>query len=330
MPRFPERARDFLEFPAKFALAKAGEPAHQCGMEVKVIDLQFQNIPGVIAAFVVEGPDGTILIETGPESTRDNLLAGLSGHGLAPEDLAGVFVTHIHLDHAGAAGWFAARGIPVYVHERGARHLIDPGRLVASAREVYGDRFDALWGAMVPAPAEWVRPLSDGAAVDIAGLRVEAIETPGHAFHHHAFRLGDTIFAGDAAGARLGENAYTSVTSAPPQFDLAHTLASVAKLRSLAPATLYLTHFGAVPDPDAHLAHYAETVETNADFVRQRLAEEFDELSLQVAYEAFQFEQAFRHQLPRDLWDRYEAINGTAMCADGMRLYWEKRIGAET
>lgn len=299
-------------------------------MEVKVIDLRFQNIPGVIAAFVVEGPGGVILIETGPESTRENLLAGLFDCGLVPEDLAGVFVTHVHLDHAGAAGWFAARGIPVHVHERGARHLIDPTRLVASAREVYGDRFDALWGTMIPAPSDRVHPLSDGAVVEIAGLHVETIETPGHAYHHHVFRIGETVFAGDAAGVRLGENPYTSVASAPPQFDLPHTLASLAKLRSLSPAALYLTHFGAVPDPADHLVAYSEAVELNAIFIRQRLEEKWDTLSLRVAYEAFQFEQAFRHQLPRELWDRYEAINGTAMCADGMRLYWEKRIGVES
>lgn len=299
-------------------------------MDVKVVDLRFQNIPGIIAAFVVEGPGGVILVETGPESTRENLLAGLLDCGLVPEDLAGVFVTHVHLDHSGAAGWFAARGIPVHVHERGARHLIDPARLVASAREVYGDRFDTLWGGMVPAPSGRVHPLSDGAVVEIAGLKVEAIETPGHAYHHHAFRIGEAVFAGDAAGVRLGVNPYTSVTSAPPQFDLPYTLASLAKLDSFSPAELYLTHFGSVPDPSAHLAAYGEAVELNAAFIRQRMEEKWDRPSLQVAYEAFQFEQAFRHQLPRELWDRYEAINGTAMCAEGMLQYWEKRVGGES
>jgi len=314
----------------KFELANARYSDNLCRMEVKVIDLQFQAIPGAIAAYLVEGEGGHVLIETGPESCRDRLLTGLLEHGVRADDLAGVFVTHVHLDHAGAAGWFAGRGVSVYVHEKGARHLVDPSRLVDSARSVYGDRFDALWGEMVPAPAARVHVLADGALTELAGLRIEAISTPGHAFHHHAYRIGGALFAGDAAGARLDANPYTSVTSAPPQFDLEHTLASIDKLCSLCPERLFLTHFGAVPDPVGHLAAYRDTVEMNAAFVRRRLGEGYDPLSLQVAYEAFQLEQAFRQQLPRDVWGRYEAVNGTAMCADGLRLYWEKRIGAES
>lgn len=314
----------------KFELANVQDSDNLCSMEVKVIDLQFQGMPGVIAAYLIKGKGGHVLIETGPESTREHLLAGLHAHGLEPGDLAGVFVTHIHLDHAGAAGWFAGQGVPVHVHEKGARHLVDPSRLVESARQVYGDRFDALWGEMVPAPPELVVALSDGAVTEIGGLSIEAISTPGHAFHHHVYRIGGAVFAGDAAGARLEGNPFTSVTSAPPQFDLEHTLASVERLRSLGPDALFLTHFGAVPDPEEHLAAYHDAVEMNAAFIRQRLEEGFDALSLQVAYEAFQFEQAFRHQLPRERWDHYEAINGTSMCADGMRIFWEKRTGVET
>lgn len=314
----------------KFELANAQDSDNLCRMEVKVIDLQFQGMPGVIAAYLVKGKGGHVLIETGPESTREHLLAGLHAHGLEPRDLAGVLVTHIHLDHAGAVGWFAGQGVPLYVHEKGARHLVDPSRLVESARQVYGDRFDALWGEMIPAPGELVHALPDGEIVELGGLRIEAVSTPGHAFHHHAYRIGGAIFAGDAAGARLSANPYTSVTSAPPQFELEHTLASLDRIRALAPESLYLTHFGAVPDPAEHLSAYHDAVEMNAAFVRQRLEEGFDALSLQVAYEAFQLEQAFRHGLPRDEWDRYEAINGTGMCADGIRLFWEKRIGAES
>jgi len=314
----------------KFELANGHESDNLCRMEVNVIDLAFQGMPGVIAAFLVSGPGGNILIETGPESTRGSLLAGLREHGVEPADLAGVFVTHIHLDHAGAAGWFAAEGVPVYVHEKGARHLIDPSRLIESARTVYGDRFDSLWGSMVPAPAEKVHALGGGAIVDLAGLQIEVIATHGHASHHHAFRIGKDLFTGDAAGARLGDNCYTSVTSAPPQFDLEHTLASIDLLSSLGAERLFLTHFGEISDPGAHLSAYRDNVEMNTTFIRQRLEEQFDPLSLQVAYEAFQFEQAFRHGLARELWDRYELINGTAMCADGMRLYWEKRVGAES
>src|SRR5690606_12270666 len=107
-------------------------------MRVETIDLEFQGVRGGIAAYLVEGDEGRLLIETGPESTRARLLAELEARGTAPTDLKGVFVTHVHLDHAGAAGWFAAQGVPVHVHPRGARHLVDPTRLVGSARSVYG------------------------------------------------------------------------------------------------------------------------------------------------------------------------------------------------
>lgn len=298
-------------------------------MEIKIIDLEFQGRAGGIAAFLLKGAEGSILIETGPESTRETLLAGLRGEGIDPAALAGVFVTHIHLDHAGAAGWFAAQGVPVHVHARGARHLIDPSKLVESARGVYQDRFDSLWGGMVPAPAQWVRPLADGERVEIAGLELLAIDTPGHAFHHHAYALGGIVFSGDAAGARLQGSPYLSVTSAPPQFHLEHTLASIARLEAMAPERLYLTHFGEIEDVSWHLASYREAVELNAEFVRQRVLEGFEGEALAIAYEAFQFERAFRLGVPPALLAEYEQVNGSAMCAAGMERFWLGRL-AET
>ena len=295
-------------------------------MQVDVIDLGFQGTEGTIAAFLARSGDGCLLVETGPESTRERLVEELSARGVEPGDLAAVFVTHIHLDHAGAAGWFARQGVPVHVHPRGARHLVDPARLVESARGVYGDRFDTLWGGMEPAPEALVRPLADGATVAVAGLEVEAVETPGHAFHHHAYRIGGELFTGDAAGARLGASAFLSVTSAPPQFDLEHTLASIDKLAGLDADRLWLTHFGAVEDPRRHLADYREAVELNAAFLRDRVREGMDSEALGVAYGAFQLEQAYRLGMPPSLWRDYEAINGAGMCAEGMRLYWERQF----
>lgn len=299
-------------------------------MEVEPIDLKFQGRSSLIASFLVRSGEGAFLIETGPESTREHLVASLAERGLCPADLRGILVTHIHLDHAGAAGWFANEGVPVYVHPKGAPHLVDPSRLIESARAVYGARFDSLWGTMIPAPASRIIPLSDCESVSVAGLEVTAIETPGHAFHHHAFSIEGSLFAGDAAGARLPGGGYTSVTAAPPQFHLEHTVASVRKLAGLKASHLYLTHFGEVAEVAAHLDAYCETVELNTEFVRQRLIEGFDAESLAVAYEAFQLEQAFRLGLPPSLWEKFQLVNGTAMCADGIRLFWQKRFAEET
>lgn len=298
-------------------------------MEVDTIDLEFQGVEGGVAAFLATGPAGGVLVETGPESTLPRLLAALAERGLEPGGLKAVFLTHIHLDHAGAAGAFAAAGVPVYVHARGARHLADPSRLVESARSIYRDRFERLWGGMRPVPEPLLRPLSDGDSVSVAGFVVTARETPGHAFHHHAYQIEGSIFTGDAAGARLRSGPYLSVTAAPPQFHLEHTLASLGKLASLAPDRLFLTHFGEVADPSAHLAAYRDAVELNAEFVRRRLREGMDGEALAVAYEAFQLEQAYRLGLPAEAWADYETINGAAMCADGIRKYWETRFAEE-
>ncbi|MDF1815763.1 MAG: MBL fold metallo-hydrolase [Verrucomicrobiales bacterium] len=304
---------------------KPKSSAISCRIKIHTIDLNFQNVPEAIASFLIETPKGLILVETGPESCRENLLEGMRTLGFSHDEVEGVFVTHIHLDHAGGAGWWAEQGKQVFVHPKGARHLIDPSRLEESARMIYKDRFDTLWGALRPAPEDKVTTVEDNETVSVAGLDIRALETPGHAFHHHAFAIGDVVLTGDSAGARLPGFDYISVTSAPPQFDLEHTLASIDRLASESFRELYLTHFGKIENAAEHLSDYRNAVELNAEFVRARLAEGMDSESLHVAYEAFNLEQAFRLQVPHHDWGRYQTVNGTAMCADGIRLYWEKK-----
>lgn len=251
-------------------------------------------------------------------------MEGISELGFSPVEIRAVFVTHIHLDHSGGAGWWASRETPVHVHPKGAKHLIDPARLEASARQVYGDAFDSLWGGIPPAHPDWVRVVEDESVTSVAGLEVRTLETPGHAFHHHAFRVGEVIFTGDAAGARLSGQEYISVTSAPPQFHLEHTLASIERLEAESAESLFLTHFGEVTDPASHLEDYRDAVEMNVAFVEARLREGMDGDALQVAYEAFNLEQAFRLEVPMEIWMNYQAVNGTGMCSDGIRIFFEK------
>lgn len=295
-------------------------------MTVHPIDLQFQGVPEIIAAFLVEGPEGIALVETGPGSTLPRLLTGVAELGFDPADVADVFVTHIHLDHAGAAGWWAREhGATLHAHPRAAPHLINPGRLMDSARLVYGESMESLWGDMMPAPEELVHVMEDGDTVMAAGLDFTAWDTPGHARHHHAFLVEGVVFTGDVAGARLPGCDYLSVTSAPPQFDPDAYLASIDRLRDAGAGRLYLTHFGEVTDVSAHLTDYRENVELASIFVRDRLAEGMDADSLQIAYQAFQMEIAFRSGLDPQDWNRYQSANPTAMSADGIRLYWEKQ-----
>ncbi|NNE91972.1 MAG: MBL fold metallo-hydrolase [Verrucomicrobiales bacterium] len=295
--------------------------------KIHTLDLRFQGCPGIIAAFLVEGPDGLVLIETGPESTRERLLEAIREAGFDPgTDLSAIFVTHIHLDHAGAAGWFAERGIPVHVHFRGVKHLVDPSRLIESARAVYEDRFDSLWGDMTPAPAEHVISLEDRAETNVAGLTIRALDTPGHAFHHHAFAIGDLLFAGDAAGAKTTRTKYVSVTSAPPQFDLPCFLESLSRLESENFSRVFLTHFGEpVESPESHFEAFRKELRDAVLFVQDRLDENADETTVQIAYTAFQMERAFQAGVSPEEWRAVQQINGTEMCADGIRIFLEKQ-----
>lgn len=293
-------------------------------MQVNTIDLEFKGRPGLIASFLLESAGTLALIEPGPESTRETLLKRIAELGHHPDMIRDVFITHAHLDHAGSGGWWARLGATLHVHPKAARHIIEPTKLVNSAKSVFGEAFDSLWGEMLPAPEDRVNILEDCATVAIGDLTIEAIDTPGHCFHHHAFAIGDHLFAGDIVGACLGDSEYISVTSAPPQFHLESYLNSIERIEARHFSKLHLTHFGEVDDVDVHLAKYRAAVIGAAEIVKALIADGNDAESIQVAYQAFQMEQAFKAGLPRDLWDDYQASNNTDMCADGLRMYWER------
>lgn len=210
-------------------------------MRIHTLDLQFLGIPGLIASFLVECDGEFALVETGPGATLEALRAAIRETGVSEASIRKVFVTHIHLDHAGAAGWWAQQGATIYCHPNASRHLVDPSRLIDSARMVYGDQMNSLWGDMLPAPPDRVVSLQDRESVKLGSRQITAWDTPGHARHHHAFVLGDVCFAGDVAGMRLEHSRYLSVTSAPPQFDPVAYMQSIDRLQAAGFRTLYLT-----------------------------------------------------------------------------------------
>ncbi len=209
------------------------------------------------------GGDAPILIETGSQSSVPTLLTALDHLGIGSEDLAGVAVTHIHLDHAGGVG-DVARAFPkakVYVHELGARHLIDPTRLIDSAARVYGDLLDSLYGRLDPTDAERVVVLSDGDTVDTGSRTVRAINSPGHAKHHLAY-LDETsgiLFAGDALGVQLPDGGVLRPATPPADFDFTLAIDSMHRFGDLHPSGIALTHYGLIPlQPDVLLADAEE------------------------------------------------------------------------
>ncbi|MEY2430975.1 MAG: hypothetical protein QOC92_700, partial [Acidimicrobiaceae bacterium] len=234
----------------------------EIGPGVIQIDTLLGGWHNVTAGYLIEGRE-PILVETGSQSSVDSLLAALSELNVAPTDLAGIAVTHIHLDHAGGVG-DVARAFPnatVYVHEKGARHLVDPSRLVKSAAMVYGDLLDTLYGRLDPTPSERVHVLEDGETISIdANRTLTTVDSPGHAKHHLALHDSESglLFAGDAVGVRLPDAGVLRPSTPPPDFDLEQAILSLHRFAERRPTGVALAHFGLVPDPMATLVEAEE------------------------------------------------------------------------
>jgi glyoxylase-like metal-dependent hydrolase (beta-lactamase superfamily II) len=240
--------------------------------DTALIDLQFQRVPHVIASYLLPTTDGIALVECGPSSTIDRLRDGVRALGLDPSDIRHVLVTHIHLDHAGAAGTLL-RDLPrarLYVHEVGAPHLVDPSRLIASATRIYGAMMDPLWGELLPVPAERMVVLVDGDRLEIGGRRLDVLYTPGHASHHVAYHEAERgiIFAGDVAGNAIPPARAVIPATPPPDIDVTLWHQSVQRLRELDAELVLIAHFGAVE----HVAEHLNDLDTRLDDVTTRVA----------------------------------------------------------
>jgi glyoxylase-like metal-dependent hydrolase (beta-lactamase superfamily II) len=219
------------------------------------LDTNYLGIPGTAGAFLVRSSTAAVLVECGCAVAFESLCAQLAQHGVRPADLAGLFVTHIHLDHAGSAGHFARAGVPVFVHPRGARHLIDPTRLIAGSRAVHGPRYERWYGDPLPIAPELVCAIEHGSTVECGGLRWTAIETLGHARHHHAWTVSATetgapiekVFVGDVLGMISPRSSYISIPVPPSDIDIPAWSVALTRLHGL-PVGIdaVLTHGGQV------------------------------------------------------------------------------------
>jgi glyoxylase-like metal-dependent hydrolase (beta-lactamase superfamily II) len=252
----------------------------QIADDLVVIDLHYNRTAQVNAAYLLLGARPA-LIETGPSSTVEFLLEGVREAGLDPSDLQALAVTHIHLDHAGGAGTLVQRfpHLQVYVHPIGAPHLIDPSRLVASATRLYGDDLRRFFGDVVPIPAPRVHALADGDTVQLGARRLVALDTPGHARHHHVYwdPSKADLFTGDIAGVALPGSRYVRAPTPPPELDLPAWERSLEKVRGLHPKQLLLTHFGPHTWAEDLLAQLDENLHRNLAFVRDALVAGEDE-----------------------------------------------------
>ena len=303
-------------------------PAVQDLGGVFLIDTRHRGIDGTIGVFLLPlGGGAFVLVESGPGSTVDNVLAGIRDAGFEPEGLEHLLVTHIHLDHAGGAGELArSSGALVHVHHRGAPHLADPSKLMISAARIYGERMDELWGEMVPVPADRLRSHFDGDVLELGSHRIEILDTPGHASHHAAYLLNDaTIFCGDAAGVRFPPEELIRPALPPPEIDLEVWDGTIAKLRSCVPERLLLTHFGEVREADAHLSELSERHRIWAEEVRRGMlaGEELQQLQARIrALEEREFAEA---GLSDETAQRYRVTSDADMTGMGLQRYWRKK-----
>ncbi len=233
-----------------------GGTATQVGERIWAIDLGFQGWDKVVHAYLLASPDELVLIETGPTSTLPNLWKGIKAAGFDPVQLTKIFVSHIHLDHSGAAGVIMREQpeVEIFVHPVGVPHLIAPERLVNSAGRLYTDRMDELWGEVAPVPEARVRPLSDGETVEAAGHVMSVLFTPGHAAHHVAYWLPEesVVFTGDVGGVRMPGSDYALPPAPPPELAPGEWQVSTERLRQTGAQRLLLTHGGAFDDTTAH------------------------------------------------------------------------------
>ncbi len=244
-------------------------------MKREIIDLNFMNTEHVIASFLLLGADSAALVETGPTSCIEHLTGGLKNHGVSPEDVQRVFLTHIHLDHAGASGHLAGLlpNATFYVHEVGYQHLVDPSKLLKSATRIYGEKMDELWGEARPVPEDRLEVLEGGEELEAAGGVLAAHYTPGHAYHHLAYLdpSSGALFTGDVGGIRLPGQSYVRPPTPPPEIDVEAWVQSIERIRQIGPRSLYLTHFGRFDDTARHLAELEQRLQDWVLFVGERM-----------------------------------------------------------
>ncbi len=317
-------------------MSQAAAAVTPIGGGAAMVDLYFQGRPTIIGVNVLELGDGIALVDPGPEARLGALRAGLAEMGRSLDDVRAVLLTHIHLDHATAAGAIAreAPGATVYVHALGARHMADPARLLASAGRIYGDAMATLWGDFLPVPWSALRVVDEGDVVALGGRRLEVAYVPGHAKHHVAYyeAATGTAWVGDVGGIRIGNGPALPVTP-PPDIDVELWKMSMERVMAWAPERIVATHFGAYGNVQEHFAELREGLDAWAGWVRGSLAgggaggggtrgdvERARDFAAWVV-------EGLGGAVSETLLDQYATASGFPDSWWGLARYWRKRAG---
>jgi glyoxylase-like metal-dependent hydrolase (beta-lactamase superfamily II) len=280
---------------------------------IHTIDLNFQGSPLGIAAYMLEHSGGVVLVESGPGSTIEALTAALQTRGYGIRDVTHVLLTHIHLDHAGAAGYLARQGAQIFVHPR--------------ATLVYGDEMESLWGEMLPVPPEKLTVLQDNDEVTVGDLRFVALATPGHAEHHIVYQFEDLAFTGDVGAVRIPGYSYLRIPTTPPEFHLEKWRESVARLQKAGFKRIAPTHFGIFHDADWHLSAILKSLDNLETWMTANLPGDPPVEELKRRFAQAMTAEGRAEGVSDEMLETYQLANLLSMSVDGMARYWKKYRG---
>ncbi len=292
---------------------------------VNIIDTYFQGQSGAIAVFLLETSIGPVIVETGPHSTIHELEKGLKKHGYAIKDIQHVFVTHIHLDHAGAAWVFANHGATIYVHPLGLPHLQNPEKLLSSAKRIYQDKMDSLWGDLRSIPENQLRAVRDNEKIILGDVGLRARHTPGHAIHHISWEVKDIAFTGDVAGIRISENGPVMPPCPPPDINIRDWIRSIDLLKTRRYKKLYLTHFGEITKVKKHFIELEGRLLNWANWIKPYWEQGNPVAEVVPLFEAYVKKQLDIAAVSEADKRRYALANPADMSVAGLFRYWSKQ-----
>jgi len=300
--------------------------------KIITLDLKFLNCPNAIASYLIPHKEGLALVESGPGSTQQELKSHLDRLGHSIEEITHVLLTHIHLDHAGAAGWLAEQsGAKVYVHPRGAPHMLDPSKLLASATRIYQEKMDQLWGDFLPVPEDQLVILEDGMEIQVGNYTFRSLDTPGHANHHMAYILDEICFSGDVGGVRIDSSGirHLRIPMPPPEFHPPRWRDSIMKLKKEKISRIAPTHFGFFDDVEWHLDTVLSELDAAENWMRIVMPREYPIEELRKEFVNWVKDRSQEIGVGEATLDAFEKANPSGMSADGMKRYWDKYIASK-
>jgi glyoxylase-like metal-dependent hydrolase (beta-lactamase superfamily II) len=254
----------------------------------------------------------------------NTLEKAINNHGLQLSEITHVLLTHIHLDHAGAAGQLAQKGATVLVHPAGAPHMINPEKLLASASRIYGEKMDSLWGEFLPVPEDRLYPIGHNEELDLHGLKFRGLHAPGHAEHHICYQFEDVCFSGDVGGVRIPGYPYLRVPMPPPELNFEKWYGTLDMLRGIGMKRIAPTHFGIYEDPGWHLSQVESALKATENWMEAVMPDDPPIEALREKFARWIEAESSKLEMDAKVKKDYDLANPLGMSADGLQRYWKK------